>query len=115
MTPAEIVVAKALGRCSFLPGCWDKRFSRDMAFLAEHSPERELSDRQGAHLLRLCHKYRRQIPAEVIEAALDEMERNADRRVAAGLPALPDFSRGRATAAKRTVPASLPLLDWGEG
>lgn len=111
MTLAEIKVAKALGGCSFQPGSWDKRFCRDLAHHANHMPERPLSERQGAHLLRLAYKYRRQLSGCVIESALDQMEANADRRAAEGRGALPDFTPARKAARKdrRSVFAESPL------
>ena len=93
MNPNEAKIAAALVRCTFLPASWDKRFARDIAAQAEHRPDMPLTDRQAAHLLRLVHKYRRQLPTAIIELALDEMERRADERAAQGLPALPDFKR----------------------
>jgi hypothetical protein len=66
VTPRQIDTARALGRCSFLPGTADKRFARDLAFLAEHSPEREITERQALNLQRLAWKYRRQMPAALI-------------------------------------------------
>jgi hypothetical protein len=65
-------MAVALAACSFCPGSWDKRFSRNMAALAEHAPEKDFTERQRVHLIRLVHKYRRQIDTAVIELALDE-------------------------------------------
>lgn len=97
MKQSEASIATVLSRCSFLPGSWDKRFCRDMAFIAEHSREVELSEYQNSNLLRLAWKYRRQLPTAIVELALDEMERNADRRVAGGLGALPAFSKPRPT------------------
>lgn len=81
MSPAVIAIARALGDCFFLPASWDKRFARQMAYVAEHSPDKDLTDKQIANLIRLAHKYRRQMPTGALEAALDESERAADRRV----------------------------------
>lgn len=89
MTEAEAHIAKALGDCSFLPASWDKRFCRDMAYVGEHSREVALTEFQNANLLRLAYKYRCQLPTEIVELALDEMERNADSRAAEGRGALP--------------------------
>lgn len=95
MTPAESLIARSLGGCRFLPASWDKRFCRDMAAIAEHSPDLEFTERQSTHLIRLVHKYRRQMPVRVIEIALDLSERAAERRVAVGKGALADFTPGR--------------------
>lgn len=117
MTPAMIGIARHLGRCTFLPGSWDKRFARDIAALAEHSPDKDLTDRQAAHLLRLTHKYRRQMPTQIVMDALDEMEKAAETRVANGLGALPDFTparvskrKARAEAKAAETPAPQPTL-----
>ncbi len=61
MTPDQIDKALKLRRCSFLPGSWDKRFARDIGFVAEHHPAKELTERQSKCLDNLVHKYRRQI------------------------------------------------------
>jgi hypothetical protein len=112
-TKAQIEIAKALAACRFLPASWDKRFARDMAAMATNRPDRDFTDRQLAHLLRLAHKYRRQISASVLETALDEMERQANPRVASGSPALPDFAprRRRKPAAPTAALPSLPLFE----
>jgi len=113
MTPAERSIAIALGRCSFLPGSWDKRFARDLAIVAERSPEIAYTERQSAHLLRLAHKYRRQLPSTIIEYALDEMESAAIRRVENGHAALPDFTPARQARRKEKAKrgsAGLPTM-----
>jgi hypothetical protein len=66
MTPHQVAIAQALGRCSFLPASADKRFARDMAFLAKHSPNREITERQALNLMRLAWRYRRQMPANLV-------------------------------------------------
>lgn len=114
MTAAEIAIAIALSHCSFLPASWDKRFCRQLGKRAQHRPDLPLTERQVAHLLRLTHKYRRQLPTKVIETALDEMERHAERRVAAGTGALPDFTPARQALRRQKAdrkPASLPLFE----
>ena len=116
MTPSERRIAAHLGACSFLPASWDKRFARDMAFHANNAPDKPLSAAQSAHLLRLCQKYRRQIPTAVLLECLDEMERQAQRRVEIGVGALPNFSpakqRRLAEAVKReAAKKTLPLFD----
>jgi len=67
-------IAKALARCTFVPGCWDKRFARAMAALADHNPDWEFTERQRASLIRLAHKYRRQVATEVVMLAQDLAE-----------------------------------------
>lgn len=78
MTANEVKIAVWLGCCSFLPGCWDKRYARDMARLAKDNPAKELSRLQSETLIRLAHKYRRQMPTRALLAALDEGEARAD-------------------------------------
>lgn len=116
MNYSETEIALALGRCSFPPASWDKRFCRDMAWAAEHSPEAVFTERQAAHLLRLAHKYRRQLPTKIMEMVLDEMEAAANRRVANGQGALPDFTPARQARRKEKAKRqsvglpSLPLF-----
>lgn len=83
MTQTEMQIVLALARCTMMPGSWDKRFIRDLAHrsvaTAGH-PRRldetdaqfrsrllslaalELTDKQKTQLMRLAHKYRRQLP-----------------------------------------------------
>ena len=61
MTAAESKIALALGRCSFLPGSWDKRFALGMAALAARDPEKPLTERQSTQLFRMADRYRRQL------------------------------------------------------
>lgn len=100
-------MAVALGHCSFLPGGWDKRFARNMSFVAQHSPEVDFSERQRVHLIRLVHKYRRQIPTAVLVLSQDEAETAADRRVAEGKGALADFTPARAAPRPRPLKAAV--------
>ena len=55
--------AIALGRCNFLPGSWEKRFTRDVAAIAERGGE--LTPRQQENVERLAWKFRRQLPADI--------------------------------------------------
>jgi len=66
MTPHQIEVAEALGRCSFLPGTSQKRFCRDMAHLAQHSPDTALTEAQDRYLTIMAYRYRRQMPARLV-------------------------------------------------
>lgn len=61
MNKIERKKAAALGRCRFYPGSWDKRFARDMAWLAEHAPETVLTPAQKWALDAMVYKYRRQL------------------------------------------------------
>jgi hypothetical protein len=71
---AYATIAKALNRCTYVPGCWDKRFARAMAAIADVDPEWAFTERQRASLLRLAHKYRRQVATEVVMLAQDLAE-----------------------------------------
>ena len=66
MTPHEIELAKALGGCSFCPATSQKRFARDIAFLAVNDPAREISDRQRYYLEIMAWRFRRQLPARLV-------------------------------------------------
>ncbi len=66
MTADEIELVKALGACSYPPGTSQKRFARDILFLAEHSPDRELSDRQRHYMQLMAWRYRRQMPSRLV-------------------------------------------------
>ena len=48
-----------LVRCTFLPGSFDKRFARDIDSQLANSCE--ITEKQRAYLVKLVHKYRRQI------------------------------------------------------
>ena len=84
MSDDEAAIAKALEICTFLPASWDKRFARDMAFAAKNSPERVLTEKQRASLLRLAIKYRRQLPTEIVILAQDGIEENFSFRTKDG-------------------------------
>jgi hypothetical protein len=68
MNDDERRMAIALGRCSFVPGTFDKRFARKIAARAEiHEPKISLGE---ADLLRrLTRRYRRQIAEAVVALA----------------------------------------------
>lgn len=69
MTPLQIQFAQALRGVVFCPGSGTKRFARDMAQLAEHQPERELTPKQAEYLRTAVIRFRRQIPAAVVDLA----------------------------------------------
>jgi hypothetical protein len=66
MTPHEIELAKALGACSYPPATSQKRFARDISFLAANDPARELSDRQRHYMEIMAWRYRRQLPQGLV-------------------------------------------------
>jgi hypothetical protein len=68
MTPDEVRMARALGRCSFTPATFDKRFARDIAARAE-KPEPTITEAGAACLRAKVHRYRRQIAADVVALA----------------------------------------------
>lgn len=68
MTDEQIEIGKALGHVTYVPGTSQKRFGRNMAFLAEHSPEREISEAQDRYMRILAYRFRRQMPDHLIPA-----------------------------------------------
>ena len=66
MTPYEIELARALWRCSHVPATSKKRFCRNMADIAAHKPEHEISMRQRYYMECLAWYYRRQMPKHLI-------------------------------------------------
>lgn len=69
MTEGQKTMARALAACTFVPGISTKRFARDMAHLADHGPDLELSPRQAEYLRTAVIRYRRQIPRDVVQLA----------------------------------------------
>jgi len=60
MTPEEIAMTEALGKCRYLPGSYQKRFVNDLVSQAKYRSEGELSEKQHNYLVRLFHEYRNQ-------------------------------------------------------
>lgn len=69
MTAYEIELAQALWSCTFLPASRDKRFCRNMADIANYSPDKELSLRQRHYMEIMAWRYRRQLPAKYVPPA----------------------------------------------
>lgn len=69
MTEDERKLARALATVTMCPGIGTKRFARDMAFLEQHSPERELTPKQRKYLVESVVRFRRQIDREVVKLA----------------------------------------------
>lgn len=68
MLPELCMAVAELGRCTLLPGSWDKRFVRNMQGIEKFTV------RQAVTVFRLRHKYRRQTrpgPAAFLLAPLD--------------------------------------------
>lgn len=112
MTTSETITAmrKALARCTFLPGSPHKRFARDLA--AAIDPV--LTEAQRRHLIRLCWRYRRQMPAHLVPSkdAVEALDAgwNREREEAARLAA---EKRSALTADKKMARSGpcLPLLE----
>lgn len=77
MTPEQQTLAKALNRCTFMPGTGTKRFASDMAHLAEQDSSREITPRQAEYLRTAVIRFRRQIPRDVVELAQKMGEKEA--------------------------------------
>lgn len=76
MTPGQRALVRALGDVRFPAGPrGDKRFVRDLGRVACENGTLELSPRQLAFLLRVVHRFRRQLPTALLLIALDEAER----------------------------------------
>jgi hypothetical protein len=60
ITDRERAAIEALYSCRMLPGSYEKRFSRDMAAVAQ-SDTAEMTDGQRRYLWRLVYRFRRQI------------------------------------------------------
>ena len=67
MTDAELRMAKALGRCAYIPGTYDKRMGQSLA--ASAIGDRLISDKEAVELRRLVVRYRRQIHRDVVALA----------------------------------------------
>lgn len=61
MTLEEIETAKKLSFCRFFPATSEKRFVRCMASIAVQNPEYELTEKQKAFLMKIKHRYRKQL------------------------------------------------------
>ena len=69
MTTDQMTMAAHLARCTFFPGTGTKRFAHDMAFRATQPDPAPLTERQAEYLRTAVIRFRRQIPAEVVELA----------------------------------------------
>ena len=61
MTTEQIEICKWLGQVSYLPASFDKRLGKNLSFIANNTPETELTDKQNEWMYRLLYKYRKQI------------------------------------------------------
>jgi hypothetical protein len=62
MANAEIEIAISLGKCTYLPGSFEKRFAANLAFIARNSPEKEITEKQRVWMYNQLKRYRKQIP-----------------------------------------------------
>jgi hypothetical protein len=68
MTADEIRMGEALGLVSRLPATFDNRFISEMAACARDDAP-AITEKQAVCLRRMVHKYRRQIPADIVALA----------------------------------------------
>lgn len=69
MTPDQIRLALALNRVNFFPGIRIKKFAQDMAVLAIQPKPRPITPAQAEYLRTAVIRYRKTLPAEVVELA----------------------------------------------
>jgi hypothetical protein len=105
MTPDEIRMGTALGFVRCVPATFDKRFVGEMAARARDEPT--ITEKQATLLRRMVHKYRRQIPADVVRLAGECPPAPWTLPPAAPVTAAPPPPPPRATPA---VPPQLSLL-----
>lgn len=82
MMREEVELARALGRVSYQPATFDKRFGRELAARVERDAP-EISGREAECLRRVAWRYRRQLtrPARELLARVLSQEPHAARRV----------------------------------
>ena len=68
MTEEQIAIAKAFYGVTFLPASREKRFARDMIFLADNCPNTDLSPKQDRYLRLVAYRFRRQMPNHLVPA-----------------------------------------------
>ena len=75
MTEVEIRIAKAIapGLVTYQPGSATKRFARDMAWLAQNNAGQAITPKQARYLFTTAVRYRRQVPADIVELARSEV------------------------------------------
>jgi hypothetical protein len=101
MNLRQLRMVTALGRVRLPLGPrTDRRFITDMHRSAIPIADRVLSLRQAAYVLRLVHRYRRQLDTHTLELALDEADHLAELH-----PEI--FDRGSSTAETRRVQQSI--------
>jgi hypothetical protein len=68
MSDDEILMARHLGCCSFLPASFDKRWSRALAGEADRQ-DPTITEKEAELLRRMVKRYRRQIDPAVVALA----------------------------------------------
>jgi hypothetical protein len=61
MTEQQKEICISLGRVTYLPGSFDKRFGNNLHSIAVTNPDKELSEKQNEWMYRLLYKYRKQL------------------------------------------------------
>jgi len=74
VTEDERTIARAIAQVTYCPGIGTKRFARDMANLAEHKPEHELTPPQRKYLFEVAVRFRRQVPRATVVLARQLLE-----------------------------------------
>lgn len=80
MTADEVTMALALGRCSFVPATFDKRFAGALWSRAKYVTEPQITAREAALLRVKVHRYRRQLPSDVVRLAGHPAELQTEKR-----------------------------------
>jgi hypothetical protein len=81
-TADEMLVVRALAKCTFRPGSADGRFCRDLAAEVKYHKKASLTEGQRAYLWRVAYRYRLQLPPALVAVVLAQV-------AAARIPGLP--------------------------
>lgn len=109
MTPDEIRMGEALGLCRFVPASFDKRFVGEMAACArDEAPA--ITEKQATLLRRMVHRYRRQLPREILALAGECPPPMWETPPAAPTPAAAVPPSPAARPVRRVPSDQLPLL-----
>ena len=107
MTPRELAIIEAFKRVTFPLASRRKRFALSMIALAEHDPNRTLTEKQARYLSALAFQFRRQLPADLAYPVIDDGSRMARDGFEATLQA--EIARPPSPKKKgRRSPAPLP-------
>lgn len=120
MTPRELAIIQAFKSVTFPLASRRKRFALNMIALAEHDPNRTLTESQARYLTALAFQFRRQMPADLAYPVIDDgshMARDGfevSRQAPIARPASPKKKGRRAPApfpASCAPQLTLPLAD----